>query len=191
MSVTRPVTARRRGASSAGAVPEGRLRLRGVAVAFALGAAVTGGAWVAIATLPREAANASAGAKAEAVPCRTLADVVAVGPGELAEMDIAEMNLLCAAGLPGADGLDFGRCLARLDEWAEHVRRETDRHLYRFRREPGEYDHSEGYFRMLMLVTVLQQDLGVHYNAKRLRDVDFRRSEDLFLHGLLIHRRTP
>jgi len=99
-------------------------------------------------------------------------------------MDIAEMNLVCAGRLAGADGLDVGRCLARLDEWAGHVRRETERHVYRFRREPGEYDHSEGTFRMLMLVTVLQQDLGVRYNAKRVRDVDFRRSENLFLHGL-------
>jgi len=41
MSSRRPVTARRRGASPAGAVPEGRLGLRGLALAFALGAAAS------------------------------------------------------------------------------------------------------------------------------------------------------
>jgi len=108
-----------------------------------------------------------AGAERRAVGCRTLADVLAAGPGKLAGIDTAEMNLLCAAGPAGAEGPDVGRCLARLHDWAGHVRRETERYLYRFRREPGEYDHSEGYFRMLMLVTVLQQDLGVHYNARK------------------------
>ena len=36
-----------------------------------------------------------------------------------------------------------------------------------------------------MLVTVLQQDLGVHYNPQRAREVDFRNSKDLFIHGLV------
>jgi len=161
------------------------VRLPGLALSFAVGAAATCGAWVVIGALPGEGPSAGARTKGGGVRGRTLADVLAGGPGELAGMDIAEMNLFCAPGVPGAKGLDAGRRLARLDEWAGHVRRETERQVCRFRREPGEHDHSEGYFRMLMLVTVLPQDLGVHYNAKRVRDVDLPRSEDLFLQGLL------
>jgi hypothetical protein len=95
------------------------------------------------------------------------------------------MNLLCATGLPGAENLGVGCCLATLDAWAGRVRRETDRHLYRFRQAPGEYNHSEGYFCMLMMVTVLQQDFRVRYNPDRITGIDFRDSRDLFIHGLL------
>lgn len=116
---------------------------------------------------------------------RTLAELLALPADDLARVDIARMNLLCATGLPGADGLDVEALAATLDRWAMRVRLETDRHMPKFRRSPGEYRNSEGYFRMLTLVTVLQQDLGVHYNLRRSRDVDFRRSQDLFIHGLI------
>jgi hypothetical protein len=106
-------------------------------------------------------------------------------PEQLAQVDIAEMNLLCATGLPGAEKLDIDRCLARLDEWAAGVRRETERYLHKFRENPGDYNNSEGYFRMLMLITVLQQDFGVHYNVERIRNVDFTKSKDLFIHGMI------
>ncbi len=36
-----------------------------------------------------------------------------------------------------------------------------------------------------MLVTVLQQDFGVHYNPERISDVDFTKSKDLFIHGMI------
>jgi len=111
----------------------------------------------------------------------------------LADIDIAEMNLLCAAGLPGAEQFHvdpFGelttrKLLAKLDDWADRVKSETDRNLHRFRENPGEYKNSEAYFRAMMLVTVLQQDLGVRYNPARIRDVDFTRAEDLFIHGMI------
>jgi hypothetical protein len=111
--------------------------------------------------------------------------LLAMSPSQLCHIDIAEMNLLCATGLPGAENLDVRRCLTNLDAWARWVRHETDRHLYRFRRAPDEFNHSEGYFRMLMLVTVLQQDFGVRYNPDRIGGIDFRDSRDLFIHGLL------
>lgn len=38
---------------------------------------------------------------------------------------------------------------------------------------------------MLMLITVVQQDFGVRYNPKRIREVDFTKSKDLFLHGMV------
>jgi len=115
----------------------------------------------------------------------SLDELLKISPEQLADVDIAEMNLLCAVGLPGAEKLDINQGLATLDKWAAHVKFETDRHLYKFAQAPGDYENSEGYFRMLMLVTVLQQDFGVHYNKQRIRDVDFRRSRDLFVHGMI------
>jgi hypothetical protein len=127
----------------------------------------------------------------------TLATLLALDPAHLAQYDVAAVNLLCAEGLPGAEGLDRPRCLALLDEWAKRIGAETERNLHRFRERPLEYENSEAFFRMGMLVTVLQQDLGVRYNPDRIESptspspngVFFADSQDLFLHGLLGDRR--
>ena len=116
---------------------------------------------------------------------KDLKALTALEPAALAELDIARVNLLCAENLPGAEKLDVPGYEAELDRWAERVRFETDRHLYQFRSSPAEYENSEGYFRMLVLVTVLQKDLGVHYNKARIREVDFTHSADLFIHGMI------
>ncbi len=109
-------------------------------------------------------------------PARSLDDVLKTAPGQLAQLDIAEMNLLCATGLPGTEGLDIRHCLARLDEWAGRVRIETDRHLYRAHdpRWAEHYKRSENWLRAEFLAQVLGEDCGVHYNAQRIRDIDFR-----------------
>jgi len=124
-------------------------------------------------------------ASSKPMPVKSLDDLLALALDQLPGIDIAQMNLLCAEGLPGAAGLNIDKCLATLDEWATWVGHETDRHLYRFRCAPADYGHSEGYFRMLMLVTVLQQDFRVRYNPDRIGGIDFRDSRDLFIHGLL------
>ena len=127
----------------------------------------------------------------------TLDDLLALETARLASCDVAQMNLLCAQGLRGAENLNVADCLATLDQWAERVRFETERHLYRFRRAPGEYDHSEAKFRMLMLGMSLQNDFRIGYNPERIRpagdfepnDAFFGDSRDVFLHGLLTDRR--
>lgn len=48
---------------------------------------------------------------------------------ELAGYDIAAVNLACSVGLPGAEIIDVPGCLAKLDEWAEGIRRTTKRLL--------------------------------------------------------------
>ena len=118
---------------------------------------------------------------------KALDDLLKFPAEKLGDVDIAEMNLLCATGLPGAESLDIDRCLARLDEWAMKVKRETERHLYRAH-DPewaDHYKHSENWLRAEFLAQVLQQDCGVHYNMERVRDVDFTKSKDLFIHGMI------
>ena len=114
-------------------------------------------------------------------------ELMAMTPEQLREVDIAEVNLLCAVGLPGAEKIDIDRCLARLDEWAAKVKSETDRHLYRVTdpRYADHYRRSESYFLAEMLLQVLQEDCGVKYNPERLYDVDFTNSKDLFIHGMI------
>jgi hypothetical protein len=47
------------------------------------------------------------------------------------------------------------------------------------------YRNSEAYLKASMMVQVLQEDLGVKYNLERVRDIDFTKSEDLFIHGMI------
>jgi hypothetical protein len=116
----------------------------------------------------------------------SLDELLKLPPQELEKIDIAEMNLLCASGLPGAEGLEIPKLLLGLDGWAASVRFQTNRHLYRVS-DPtyaDHYKHSENVLRAEFLVQVLQEDCGVHYNLERVRDLDFTNSKDLFIHGL-------
>jgi hypothetical protein len=137
---------------------------------------------------PNSAASAS-----EPGPPSSYASLCALGTNELAKCDIALMNLLCAEELKGAENLDVKECLKLLDGIAQGVKAETDRHLYKFHANPAEFNHSEGYYRMMMMASVLQQDLGVHYSPERLRmpwepleesHRLFENAADVFIHGL-------
>jgi hypothetical protein len=148
---------------------------------FALGAIIAG---VVVAAVPRPATS-TAKVPIQAVSLPSLGDLAMMPSKQLEQQDIALLNLRCAEGLRGAEKLEVGECLATLDRWASRVRLETDRHLYKYRQNPKEYNNSEGCYRMMMLITVLQQDFKVHYNPNRIREVDFRRSQDLFIHGMV------
>jgi hypothetical protein len=119
--------------------------------------------------------------------------LLALSPDELAKVDIARVNLLCAQGLTGILAEGLGEPLARLDRWTERVRAETRRHQYRFERNSAEFERSEGFFRMLMLGVVLAEDYGVRYHSdwrtgvELATDADgfFARADHVFLSGLL------
>jgi len=99
--------------------------------------------------------------------------------------DLAEVNLRSATGLSGSEELRASALLSTLDAWAERVKAETQRHLHRFNENPQLYENSEAYFRVLMMIVVLQEDFGVRYNPERIMSPDYTDSRDLFIHGLL------
>lgn len=96
----------------------------------------------------------------------TLGKLTGMKPEELAGIDVATMNLLCAQGLPGSEDLDMAAGLRTLDEWARHVDTEIARNHHRFVDNPAEYENKENLYKMVMLILTLQQDLGVHYDAE-------------------------
>jgi len=146
-----------------------------------LGTLALAPSFVATRTAPTSAARASG---------VSLQSVFKLPDEATAEADIARLNLECASDLPGSDNLNVETALDTLDEWVRRIRFDTDRHLYRFRENPAEYENSEPFYRMLMMTTVIQQGLGVRYNPERARNPDFRDSRDLFIHGLLGDSRT-
>lgn len=103
---------------------------------------------------------------------------------ELSCIDIARINLACAAGLPTTEEIDEDLSLRQLDTWAEQTRHFTDRVLPRFYSGRCDYPDSEPRFRIQAMITYLQRDLGIHYRLdRRSDDVDFEPS-DSFLHGI-------
>lgn len=130
---------------------------------------------------------------------KTLDELLDLPAEQLAQVDIARMNLLCATGLPGAKDLDeptIRQYLTRLDQWAAKVKFETERHLYRltdprYRDHTEHYQHSEARFRAEWLVLVLQQEIGLHYHAGFVPQDEavppFKTSKETFIHGLLDH----
>ena len=126
-------------------------------------------------------------------PPDTLSALITLPSSSLATVDIARMNLLCAEGLEGTRPGGIEAAESTLDAWAAKVRRETDRHQYRFDRNPGEFEGSEGYFKLQFLGVVLAEDFGVHYDVDRRagpavsaeQDGFFRDPDAVFLSGLL------
>lgn len=129
----------------------------------------------------------------ESVNPRALDELLAIPVSTLEKCDVALMNLLCTQCLPGTEDLNPEDCLATLDQWAQHVRLETERHFYRFRQRPSDYENSEGYFRMLIMAVVLYEDFGVRYHPGLIsnpapidaQDRFFADARDVFLPGLL------
>jgi len=124
----------------------------------------------------------------------SLLDSVTTNP---VNADVAHMNLLCALGLPGCEQVDVTSSLALLDQWAVRVKSETERHNYRFERNPAEFENSKGFYKMLMLGVVLAEDFKVHYRDDRqggpetasVNDGFFADARDVFLPGLLGEQR--
>lgn len=114
-------------------------------------------------------------------------------PDQIARLSIVELNLMCAEGLRGEEQQDHDRSRARLTAMVARVRSETERHLHRFRNDPASYEHSEGFFRMLMMAVVLVEDFGVRYDPERridpavvrMGDGFFADANEVFVSGLL------
>jgi heme/copper-type cytochrome/quinol oxidase subunit 2 len=143
---------------------------------------------------PKESPSPVSRSQSTFVPPAGYAELCSLDTNALAHCDIALMNLLCTEGLRGTENLNLSNCLTTLDRMAAHVKFETDRHLYKFFNNKAEFNNSEGYYRVMMMATVLQQDWGIHYNPDHIQQPGqslesnnefFANSQDVFIHGLL------
>ena len=108
---------------------------------------------------------------------------------ERARQDIAGVNLVCAADLPGGPtDTETGECLNRLDEYAAVARDYTLGCSSQFTRKPGDYRHSLSYFRTLCLVSALWQKCGIRYNMAKVPEEVPLDAADVFIHGPLLGR---
>lgn len=117
---------------------------------------------------------------------RSLDDLLRLPEREFEKLDIVELNLAVAREIPSCRGLDAGRYVKMVDEWAAWIKHEVDRHWYQFETKPAEYNHSKAYFCALMMRTILDQDFGIRYDVE---GFSFEEPEDLFIHGVIDDRR--
>ena len=115
----------------------------------------------------------------------TLDRLITMPEQELESVDIACMNLLCAEGLPGSDGLDIQQSMVMLDQWAEMIRKDTDSRLASFQANPKKYDNSVNLFKVVNMVLCLKEQIGVDYNQEIMRRTEFPDSKDVFILGCI------
>lgn len=118
----------------------------------------------------------------------SLGDLLAMRRADLASVDIALVNLLCAEGLPGAEDLNVSASLATLDRWTDAVRRYTRDCTGDYQREPARYGHHKGFFKLVSMAVLLKRGLGIAYQPRAIGNFDFTDSRDDLLHGLLTRK---
>jgi hypothetical protein len=111
------------------------------------------------------------------------------------DFDVAEANLRCAAGLPGADGLDVNAQLARLDEIAADVRRIIflKENYDQFLHNPGKFHNSQAYFCVVCMISILKTKYRLFYSPKwkhvtpetEVPDEFGKDARDQFIHAIL------
>ena len=123
-----------------------------------------------------------------ALPVTSFARLLAVAGDELGRLDIALVNLLCAEGLPGAEGLNIARCLATLDRWAQAIRCYTRDAARYYQRDPTAYGHHKGFAELVSMAILLKRGIGIRYQPAAIASYDFSDSRDDLLHGLLTRK---
>ncbi len=94
----------------------------------------------------------------------SLEELLAVQTANLGKVDLALMNLLCAEGLPGSEGLSISQYLATLDEWTGKIKMNIDHYYEDFLRDP-QRSHTVAEYRMMMIMNVLgPKGYGIHYD---------------------------
>lgn len=104
---------------------------------------------------------------------------------QIAKRGIAEMHFAAASGLPLPHDIEVADLRNRLDEWCELV----DYGIRRMEKRRGASDQPDltsNQYRIMVMITVLQRNLGVTYNwAFSQGEYNATDSRNLFLHGIL------
>jgi hypothetical protein len=117
-----------------------------------------------------------------------LKQLVQLSEPELAALDVAVIQNICAQGLPGAEDLRPESGKQTLDEMARTVGQRTCECEWMFRQKPRQFQNSRAFFQAVALTTVIQRDFGVRTIAEEGlwdKKVGWKDSRNLFLHGLL------
>lgn len=88
---------------------------------------------------------------------------------DVPRFDIAEMNLISAAGLPGTEGMNIGAMLGLLGDWTKRIADHTLKSIPVFHKYRSDYG-TLARFRMTAMLQALTREYGVRYNPERIVD---------------------
>lgn len=121
---------------------------------------------------------------------KSLSELLHLKPENLDRVDIGRMNLLCSSDLPQTKNLDIEIPLYLLDKLAETAieQLESDKNWHLFDENQAEFENSEPFFLMFLLVRYLKFAIGYTYPEEE-RDlnseVDWNKTNRRFIYGLL------
>ena len=125
-------------------------------------------------------------------------DLIEMPEDELERVDIARMNIICARAAFQGNGPGIDECLRQIDAWAERAKAAEEKYRRCFERDPSRYDNSYAKFRAVNLVLTIKEDFKCRYqmalvSSGAMADIHsprfFRNPDDVFITGLLCHRR--
>lgn len=119
----------------------------------------------------------------------TLSELLLLPKDQILSVDIERMNLLCAEGLKGSENLNIQDSLTTLDEWAEIVKKDTQKRMSSFYQNPAKYDNSVNLFKVINLILTLKQEVGLDYNQDIMKRTTYLDSQDVFIHGCVASRK--
>ncbi len=115
----------------------------------------------------------------------SVSDLILLSEDQLANIDIAKVNLICAQGLQGSENLNIDQCMSILDDWAEQARIDMEKRLPYFSQYSAKYDNSVILYKIVNMILFLKNTIGVNYNLDIMKSRDFLDSKDHFIHGCL------
>lgn len=127
----------------------------------------------------------------------SLVEILFSGEKYINSIDTAVLNLLCSEGLPGTEHLNINKVLNTINQWTDMVKSKTDKSLSIFYRSPETYRNSIAYFKILVLVTVLEKKLNIRYNPDLISKPSiedakktnfFYHPKNVFLYGVVEHQ---
>ena len=184
-------------------VKTSRKRLMGYLLFFAFGAIVSGGAALlgAKGSAGDAKVNLSVRHEASVVGHRTLAQLIALSDLELESVDIVEMNIAVAHGIPGLETLNYDDYRRTVDAWTDQFRAWLPTVEYVFLQDPSRFHSDINFFRLGMIAQFLDHQVGVAYVEEQKRaQVEARKTGrkaevayidpgQLLLHGLINTKR--
>jgi len=179
------------------AVPETNRKRR--IIGYALVSIVSLAAGSAAAMLinsPRQPVAPPIAVQAEAPGQRSVAQLITLSDAELEQVDIVEMNIAVARGIPGLEKLDYDHYRSTVDKWTDQFRLLLAAKEFDFRKNPERFKNDINFFRLGLLAEFLDYHVGVAYveNQKQalkrgLKSISYTDPGHLMLHGLIDTKR--
>jgi Transglutaminase-like superfamily len=128
---------------------------------------------------------------------RGVEQFIALTDSDLENVDLLEMNIAVAKGIPGLEKLDYNHYRQIIDGWTDQFRRWLPTVEYAFHQSPKEYKNDINFFRLGMLAQFLDQKIGVHYVEEQKQvqleakargkkaEIKYTNPRDLLIYGLI------